>query len=146
MLRRAALVLADDIAAMSAADRARGARRAGQTHWRSGAREATVFNRTATGAESRRPPPRTASRSPGANSTKAIGSPPRMPALTFSRRCWRKRRRPATTRSQMLHAMKLGYEIVGRFAQAFPFRRLTVHPHGAFHASAPQRASAVARL
>ena len=33
---------------------------------------------------------------------------------------------------QMLRALTLGYEIVGRCAQAFPFAAMTVHPHAAF--------------
>ena len=33
---------------------------------------------------------------------------------------------------QVLHALTLGYEIVGRCAQAFPFAAMTVHPHAAF--------------
>ena len=33
---------------------------------------------------------------------------------------------------QVLRALTLGYEIVGRCAQAFPFTAMTVHPHAAF--------------
>jgi 2-methylcitrate dehydratase PrpD len=33
---------------------------------------------------------------------------------------------------QVLRALTLGYEIVGRHAQAFPFAAMTVHPHAAF--------------
>ena len=33
---------------------------------------------------------------------------------------------------QVLGALTLGYEIVGRCAQAFPFATMTVHPHAAF--------------
>ena len=38
----------------------------------------------------------------------------------------------ATSTMDVLRALTLGYEIVGRFAQAFPFASMTVHPHAAF--------------
>jgi 2-methylcitrate dehydratase PrpD len=38
----------------------------------------------------------------------------------------------ASSTMDVLRALTLGYEIVGRFARAFPFASMTVHPHAAF--------------
>jgi 2-methylcitrate dehydratase PrpD len=38
----------------------------------------------------------------------------------------------ASSTMDILRALTLGYEIVGRFARAFPFASMTVHPHAAF--------------
>jgi 2-methylcitrate dehydratase PrpD len=38
----------------------------------------------------------------------------------------------ASRTMDILRALTLGYEIVGRFARAFPFASMTVHPHAAF--------------
>jgi len=36
------------------------------------------------------------------------------------------------TCEQMLHCLAVGYEVTARFARAFPFPAMTVHPHAAF--------------
>lgn len=37
-----------------------------------------------------------------------------------------------TTTADLLHTLAIAYDITGRFARAFPFAAMTVHPHAAF--------------
>lgn len=131
--KRAALVLADDIAAMVAAE-GEPEIEAAQTRLteRASASEATVFNRRTLRVDRY-----SAAAANGAAATwceldegyrvaPAHAGAYILPALLAEAE--------ATGRDthEVLRALALGYEIVGRCARAFRFDTLTVHPHAAF--------------
>ena len=133
VLRRAALVLADNIAATVGAE-AEPEVQAAQAKLteRSAAREATVFNRAAARADRY-----AAAAANGAAATwceldegyrlaPAHAGAYILPALLAEAEA------TGADTLQVLRALTLGYEIVGRCAQAFPFPAMTVHPHAAF--------------
>jgi 2-methylcitrate dehydratase PrpD len=133
VLRRAALVLADNIAATVGADAEREVQAAqAKLIERSTAREATVFNRAAARADRY-----AAAAANGAAATwceldegyrlaPAHAGAYILPALLAEAEA------TGADTLQVLRALTLGYEIVGRCAQAFPFTAMTVHPHAAF--------------
>ncbi len=49
------------------------------------------------------------------------------------------------TSEQVLHLLAIGYEVTARFARAFPFPAMTVHPHAAFATVGATVASALAQ-
>lgn len=131
--RRAALVLADDIAAMVAAEAEPEvqAAQAKLTERTTGA-EATVFNRQAARVDRY-----AAAAANGAAATwceldegyrlaPAHAGAYILPALLAEAEA------TGASTQQVLRALALAYEIVGRCAQAFRFASLTVHPHAAF--------------
>jgi 2-methylcitrate dehydratase PrpD len=133
VLRRAALVLADNIAATVAAE-AEPEVQAAQAKLteRSMAPEATVFNRAAPSVDRY-----AAAAANGAAATwceldegyrlaPAHAGAYILPALLAEAEA------TGADTPQVLRALALGYEIVGRCAQAFPFSAMTVHPHAAF--------------
>jgi 2-methylcitrate dehydratase PrpD len=131
--RRAALVLADNIAATVAAE-AEPEVRAAQAKLieRTTAHEATVFNRAAPRADRHA--------AAAANGTAATWceldegyrlAPAHAGAYILPALLAEAEATGANT-SQVLRALTLGYEIVGRCAQGFPFAAMTVHPHAAF--------------
>jgi 2-methylcitrate dehydratase PrpD len=133
VLRRAALVLADNVAATVGAE-AEPEVQAAQAKLvaHSTTREATVFNRTAAGADRY-----AAAAANGAAATwceldegyrlaPAHAGAYILPALLAEAEA------TGAATLQVLHALTLGYEIVGRCSQAFPFAAMTVHPHAAF--------------
>jgi 2-methylcitrate dehydratase PrpD len=133
VLRRAALVLADNIAATVGAEAEREVRAAqAKLIEHSTAREATVFNRAAARADRY-----AAAAANGAAATwceldegyrlaPAHAGAYILPALLAEAEA------TGADTPQVLRALTLGYEIVGRCAQAFPFTAMTVHPHAAF--------------
>jgi 2-methylcitrate dehydratase PrpD len=133
IMRRAALVLSDNLAATVAAE-SEPEVQAAQTKLieRSTTAEATVFNRARPRAD------RYAAAS--ANGTAATWceldegyrlAPAHAGAYILPALLAEAEATGAGT-AQVLHALVLGYEIVGRCAQAFPFPAMTVHPHAAF--------------
>jgi 2-methylcitrate dehydratase PrpD len=133
VLRRAALVLADNIAATVGAE-AEPEVQAAQAKLteRSTAREATVFNRAASSVDRY-----AAAAANGAAATwceldegyrlaPAHAGAYILPALLAEAEA------AGADTLHVLRALTLGYEIVGRCAQAFPFAAMTVHPHAAF--------------
>lgn len=133
VLRHAALVLADNIAATLGAE-AEPEVQAAQAKLteRSTEHEATVFNRTAARTDRY-----AAAAANGAAATwceldegyrlaPAHAGAYILPALLAEAEA------AGADTLQVLHALTLGYEIVGRCAQAFPFAAMTVHPHAAF--------------
>jgi len=133
VLRRATLVLADNIAATVGAE-AEPEVQAAQAKLteRSTAREATVFNRTAARTDRY-----AAAAANGAAATwceldegyrlaPAHAGAYILPALLAEAEA------TGADTLEVLRALTLGYEIVGRCAQAFPFAAMTVHPHAAF--------------
>ncbi len=133
VLRHAALVLADNIAATVGAETEPEVQAAqAKLTERSATREATVFNRTAARADRY-----AAAAANGAAATwceldegyrlaPAHAGAYILPALLAEAEAI------GADTLQVLHALTLGYEIVGRCAQAFPFAAMTVHPHAAF--------------
>lgn len=133
VLKRAALVLADNIAATVAAESEPEVQRAQALFAeRSTAPEATVFNRSRVRID------RYAAAA--ANGTAATWceldegyrlAPAHAGAYILPALLAEAEASGANT-LQVLRALTLGYEIVGRCAQAFPFATMTVHPHAAF--------------
>lgn len=133
VLRRAALVLADNIAATVGAEgEPEVAAAQAKFTERATAREATVFNRAAPSVD------RYAAAA--ANGTAATWceldegyrlAPAHAGAYILPALLAEAEATSADTLA-MLRALTLGYEIVGRCAQAFPFPAMTVHPHAAF--------------
>jgi 2-methylcitrate dehydratase PrpD len=131
--RRAALVLADDIAAMVAAESEPEVQAAqARLTERTTASEATVFNRRAARVDRY-----AAAAANGAAATwceldegyrlaPAHAGAYILPALLAEAEAM------GATTLQVLRALAFAYEIVGRCAQAFRFASLTVHPHAAF--------------
>lgn len=133
VLPRAALVVADNLAAMVAAQ-SEPEVQAAQAHLteRAAAKEATVFNRTAARVDRY-----SAALANGAAATwceldegyrlaPAHAGAYILPALLAEAEA------TGTSTKAVLRALTLGYEIVGRCAQAFPFASMTAHPHAAF--------------
>ncbi len=133
VLRRAALVVADDLAATVAAE-SEPQVQAAQAHLteRATAKEATVFNRAAARVDRY-----SAAVANGAAATwceldegyrlaPAHAGAYILPALLAEGEA------TGTSTEAVLRALTLSYEIVGRCAQAFPFASMTVHPHAAF--------------
>jgi 2-methylcitrate dehydratase PrpD len=133
VLRRAALVLADNIAALVAAESEPEVRRAQALFTeRATVHEATIFNRTHARVD------RYAAAA--ANGTAATWceldegyrlAPAHAGAYILPALLAEAEATGATT-GATLRALTLGYEIVGRCARAFPFASMTVHPHAAF--------------
>lgn len=133
VLRRAALVLADNIAATVGAEgEPEVAAAQAKFTERAMAPEATVFNRVAARVD------RYAAAA--ANGTAATWceldegyrlAPAHAGAYILPALLAEAEATGADTLA-MLRALTLGYEIVGRCAQAFPFTAMTVHPHAAF--------------
>jgi 2-methylcitrate dehydratase PrpD len=133
VLRRAALVLSDNLAALVAAESEPEVQAAQvKLAERSTAAEATVFNRTALHVD------RYAAAA--ANGTAATWceldegyrlAPAHAGAYILPALLAEAEATGADT-MQVLSALVLAYEIVGRCAQAFPFSAMTVHPHAAF--------------
>jgi 2-methylcitrate dehydratase PrpD len=133
VLRHAVLVLADNIAATVGAEGEPEVQAAqAKLTERSTAREATVFNRTASIVDRY-----AAAAANGAAATwceldegyrlaPAHAGAYILPALLAEAEA------TGADTLQVLYALTLGYEIVGRCAQAFPFAAMTVHPHAAF--------------
>lgn len=133
VLKRAALVLADNIAATVAAESEPEVQRAQMLFAeRATAPEATVFNRARARVDRYN-----AAAANGAAATwceldegyrlaPAHAGAYILPALLAEAEAC------GATTLQVLRALTLGYEIVGRCAQAFPFSSMTVHPHAAF--------------
>lgn len=133
VLGRAALVVADDLAATVAAEAEPEVQAAqAQLTERAAAKEATVFNRTAARVDRY-----TAAVANGAAATwceldegyrlaPAHAGAYILPALLAEAEA------TGTNTGAVLRALTLGYEIVGRCAQAFPFASMTAHPHAAF--------------
>lgn len=134
-LQRAALVLADNIAATVAAELEPEVQAAqAKLSESSSASEATVFNRCA-----KRVDRYTAAAANGTAATwceldegyrlaPAHAGAYILPALLAEAEA------TETDALQVLFALTVGYEIVGRCAQAFSFTTMTVHPHAAFGA------------
>jgi len=133
VVRRAALVLADNIAATAAAESEPEVRKAQALFAdRATAHEATIFNRLRARAD------RYAAAA--ANGTAATWceldegyrlAPAHAGAYILPALLAEAEAAGATT-LEVLRALTLGYEIVGRCARAFPFAVMTVHPHAAF--------------
>jgi 2-methylcitrate dehydratase PrpD len=133
IFRRAALVLADNLAATVAAESEPEVQAAqAKLIERSTAPEATVFNRARPRAD------RYAAAA--ANGTAATWceldegyrvAPAHAGAYILPALLAEAEATGADT-AQVLHALVLSYEIVGRCAQAFAFPAMTVHPHAAF--------------
>lgn len=133
VIRRAALVLADNIAAMVAAESEPEVGRAQALFAeRATAHEATIFNRARACVD------RYAAAA--ANGTAATWceldegyrlAPAHAGAYILPALLAEAEAAGATT-LDVLRALTLGYEIVGRCARAFPFATMTVHPHAAF--------------
>lgn len=133
VMRRAAIVLADNIAATVAAEsEPEVAQAQAKLTERSTASEATVFNRSVRSVD------RYAAAA--ANGTAATWSeldegyrlaPAHAGAYVLPALLAEAEATGATTRD-VLRALTLGYEIVGRCAGAFPFASMTAHPHAAF--------------
>jgi 2-methylcitrate dehydratase PrpD len=133
ILRRAALVLSDNLAALVAAESEPEVQAAQKKLTeRSTVPEATVFNRTAPRVD------RYAAAA--ANGTAATWceldegyrlAPAHAGAYILPALLAEAEATGAET-AQVLRALVLAYEIVGRCAQAFPFPAMTVHPHAAF--------------
>jgi len=133
ILRRAALVLSDNLAALVAAESEPEVQAAqAKLTERSVAAEATVFNRTAPCVD------RYAAAA--ANGTAATWceldegyrlAPAHAGAYILPALLAEAEATGADTK-QVLRALVLAYEIVGRCAQAFSFSAMTVHPHAAF--------------
>ena len=133
VIRRAALVLADNIAATVAAEAEPEVRKA-QTLFaeRATNHEAAIFNRARARVD------RYAAAA--ANGTAATWceldegyrlAPAHAGAYILPALLAEAEAAGATT-LDVLRALTLGYEIVGRCARAFPFASMTVHPHAAF--------------
>jgi 2-methylcitrate dehydratase PrpD len=133
VVRRAALVLADNIAALVAVESEPEVESAQALFAsRASAHEATVFNRSRTRVD------RYAAAA--ANGTAATWceldegyrlAPAHAGAYILPALLAEAEAAGAST-LEVLRALALGYEIVGRCAQAFPFAAVTVHPHAAF--------------
>jgi 2-methylcitrate dehydratase PrpD len=133
VVRRAALVLADNIAATAAAESEPEVRKAQALFAeRAAAHEATIFNRLRARVD------RYAAAA--ANGTAATWceldegyrlAPAHAGAYLLPALLAEGEAAGATT-LEVLRALTLGYEIVGRCARAFPFASMTVHPHAAF--------------
>ena len=133
VIRRAALVLADNIAATVAAESEPEVGRAQALFAeRATAQEATVFNRSRARVD------RYAAAA--ANGTAATWceldegyrlAPAHAGAYILPALLAEAEAAGATT-LDVLRALTLGYEIVGRCARAFPFASMTVHPHAVF--------------
>jgi 2-methylcitrate dehydratase PrpD len=133
ILRRAALVLSDNLAATVAAESEPEVQAAQKKLTeRSTAAEATVFNRSAA--------PVDRYSAAAANGTAATWceldegyrlAPAHAGAYILPALLAEAEATGADT-LQVLRALVLAYEIVGRCAQAFPFPTMTVHPHAAF--------------
>ena len=133
VVRRAALVLADNIAALVAAQSEPEVERAQALFAaRATIPEATIFNRTRARVD------RYAAAA--ANGTAATWceldegyrvAPAHAGAYILPALLAEAEAAGATT-LDVLRALTLGYDIVGRCAQAFPFAAMTVHPHAAF--------------
>jgi 2-methylcitrate dehydratase PrpD len=133
VLRRAALVLADNLAATVAAESEPEVQAAqAKLTERSNAPEATIFKRRAPRADRYV--------AAAANGTAATWceldegyrlAPAHAGAYVLPALLAEAEATGATT-LQVLRALVLAYEIVGRCAQAFPFPSMTVHPHAAF--------------
>jgi len=133
ILRRAALVLSDNLAALVAAESEPEVQAAqSKLIERSTAAEATVFNRSTPRADRY-----AAAAANGAAATwceldegyrlaPAHAGAYILPALLAEAEA------TGAETLQVLRALALAYEIVGRCAQAFPFPAMTVHPHAAF--------------
>jgi len=133
VLRRAALVLADNLAATLAAESEPEVQAAhAYLSERATLKEATVFNRAATRVDRY-----SAAVANGAAATwceldegyrlaPAHAGAYILPALLAEAEA------TGTSTEAVLRALTLSYEIVGRCAQAFPFASMTVHPHAAF--------------
>lgn len=133
VLRRAALVLADNIAATVAAESEPEVRAAqAKLTERSTAREATVFNRTAASVDRYATAVANGTAATWCELDEGYRLAPAhagayiLPALLAEAEA------TGANTLQVLGALTLGYEIVGRCAQAFPFAAMTVHPHAAF--------------
>ena len=118
-----------------------GARRAGSDQAagphglaRCAAKNSTVFNGRGGKADRFRPRSRTARPRTGANSTKVIAGRPAMPGLYVIPALIAEGEATGASTEDTLRALVLGYEVVARFARAFPPKAPVLHPHASLAA------------
>jgi 2-methylcitrate dehydratase PrpD len=133
LLGHAVLVLADNIAATVGAEdepevRAAQARLTGRTT----ASEATVFNRAAVRVDRYSAAAANGLAATWCELDEGYRLAPAHAGAYILPSLLAEAEATAASTMDVLRALTLGYEIVGRFARAFPFASMTVHPHAAF--------------
>ena len=133
VLRRAALVLSDNLAATVAAE-AEPEVQAAQAKLteRSIAQEATVFNRAAARVDRYAAAAANGTAATWCELDEGYRLAPAHAGVYILPALLAEAEATGADTLQVLRALTLGYEIVGRCAQAFPFAAMTVHPHAAF--------------
>ena len=133
VLRRAALVLADNLAAMVAAEGEPEVRAAQiKLAERTTAPEATVFNRAAVRVDRYAAAAANGTAATWCELDEGYRLAPAHAGVYILPALLAEAEAIGADTLQVLRALTLGYEIVGRCAQAFPFAAMTVHPHATF--------------
>jgi 2-methylcitrate dehydratase PrpD len=133
MLRRAALVLSDNLAALVAAESEPEVHAAqNKLTERSTVAEATVFNRTAARVDRYAAAAANGTAATWCELDEGYRLAPAHAGVYILPALLAEAEATGADTMHVLRALVLAYEIVGRCAQAFPFPAMTVHPHAAF--------------